>query len=126
MSRWIPPRALGIVLWMDQRWVLALPILVGVWLVGGGLLMYSATGERWLMRSLMLRAFGPGVITAPIGVGISCLLLPVAYAVWPVEWARNTAMTLLITSLALSLLSFGWSPKWLLPKWLRPHVRTPS
>ena len=111
---------------MDQRWILALPVLVGILFVGTGLVMFTRTGEQWLKGSLLLQAFGPGVITAPIGVGISCLLFPVAYAAWSVEWARDISMVLLLISFTLGLLSFAWSPRWVLPRWLRPIVRTPS
>jgi len=100
---------------VDQRWILALPVLVGILFVGTGLVMFTRTGEQWLKGSLLLQAFGPGVITAPIGVGISCLLFPVAYAAWSVEWARDISMVLLLISFTLGLLSFAWSPRWVLP-----------
>jgi hypothetical protein len=109
---------------MDQLWVLTLPILGGILMIGTSLNMYR-NGERWLKGSVLLRAFGPGVVTAPIGLGVSLLLFPVAYVLWPVVWARDLAMALLLITFMLGWLSFAWSPKRVLPTWLRPMVRTP-
>ena len=112
---------------VDQSWSLALPLLFGAWMVGSSLNWYrEGAGERWLKGSTLLETLGPGVITAPIGIGISAILFPIAYFLWPVAWARDLAMVLLLTSFILGWLSFAWSPRRLLPRWLQPSVRTPA
>jgi hypothetical protein len=110
---------------MDQSWVMALPFLGGILLVGTSLSMYRS-GERFLKDSLLLAAFGPGVITAPLGIGISWILVPIAFFLWPVAWARDFIMAVATLTFLLGWLSFAWSPKWILPRWLRSLVVTPS
>jgi hypothetical protein len=88
-------------------------------MVGTSLNLYR-NGERFLKGSLLLAALGPGVITAPLGLGLSCILVPIAFFLWPIAWARDFIMALALLAFVLAWLSFAWSPKSMLPKWLRP------
>ena len=109
---------------MDQRLVLILPLLVGLWAIGASATWYLPSAEAKLKGSYLLRTFGPGVIVTPFCMGVAVILIPVAYVSWPIPLLRNAIMSALVFAFLIGWLLFLWCPKQLLPRWLQASVKT--